>query len=43
MLLLLASLLDDINAAGATKKIFYENELCIMQDKDKSKVMILCF
>ena len=41
--LLLASYHDDINAVGATEKIFYENELCIMQDKDKSKVMILCF
>ena len=41
--LLLASYHDDINAVGATEKIFYENELCIKQDKDKSKVMILCF
>ena len=41
--LLLASYHDDINAVGATEKIFYENELCIMQDKGKSKVMILCF
>ena len=43
MSLLLASQHDDINAVGATEKIFYENELCIMQDKDKSKFMIFCF
>ena len=33
----------DDNAAGATEKIFHENEFCIIQDNDKSKVMILCF
>ena len=43
MSLLLASYHDDINAVGATEKIFYENELSIMLDKDKLKVMILCF
>ena len=43
MSLLLASYHDDINDVGATEKIFYENELCIMQDKGKSKVMTLCF
>ena len=26
-----------------SKIFFYENELCIIQKKDKSKVMILCF
>ena len=41
--LLLASYHDHINAVGATENIFYENELCIMQNKSKSKVMILCF
>ena len=43
MSLLLGSYHDDINAVGATEKIFYENELRIMQDKGKSKVVILCF
>ena len=38
MLVLSASYHDD-NAVGAT---FYGNELGIIQDKDKSKVMILC-
>ena len=32
-----------INAVGATEKIFYENELYIIQDKDESNVKILCF
>ena len=43
MLLLLASEHDDINAVGVIEKIFYESDLCIIQDKDKSKVMVLCF
>ena len=43
MLLLLASEHDDVNGVGATENTFCENELCIIQDKDKSKVMILCF
>ena len=30
-------------AVGATEKIFYENELSIIQDKDESNVKILCF
>ena len=43
MSLLLASYHDNINAVGATEKIFYENELCIIQCKDKLNIMILCF
>ena len=36
-------IINELNVAGATEKIFNENELCTIQDKDKSKVMILCF
>ena len=32
---------DDINGVGTIENIFCEIELCIIQDKDKSKVMIL--
>ena len=34
---------DDINGVGTIENIFCEIELCITQDKDKSKVMILFF
>ena len=34
---------DDINGVCTIENIFCEIELCITQDKDKSKVMILFF
>ena len=36
-------IINEPNAVGVTGKIFNENELCINQDKDKSKFMILRF
>ena len=43
MSLLLASYHDDINGVGAAKKIFYENELCIMQIKINQKSWFCIF
>ena len=34
---------DDIHGVGTIENIFCEREVCIIQDKDKSKVMILFF
>ena len=40
MLLSLASEHHDVNGVGANRNIFCENQLCIIQDTDKSKVII---